>query len=305
MTSPARQRLDYLLFRGLYLVAGRLPHAAQLAVGRALGAFVWHVVRFRRAVVLDNLQHAFGAERSPDEIRALAAAFYRNLGMTLMEFLAMPRLDPASVTRLVRIEGVEHLEDLRRRGRGALLVSGHFGNWELMGARIAAEGQPVNFIVKTQHNERVDALQNAIRHRVGIGTIRSGANIKDMIRALRRQEWIGMLADQDARSDGIFCDFLGRPASVFRGAAYLAWKLDCPLITGFIYREPDGTHVVRVDPPVEPDRNLDEEEAVRRLTEVHVRRLEAAVRRAPDHYFWLHRRWKTRPPEARNEQETA
>jgi KDO2-lipid IV(A) lauroyltransferase len=296
MTSSARQSLDYALFRGVYVAAGLLPRRWHRAVGRALGGFVWSVVRFRRGVVLDNLGHAFGHERSPDEIRALAADFYRNLGVTLLEFLTLPRLSREEIVAMVDIENAHHLDEIRELGRGALMVSGHFGNWELLGARIAAEGQAVNFIVKTQHNERVDRLQNDIRHQVGIGTIRAGASIKEMIRALRRQEWIGLLADQDARADGIFCEFLGRQAAVFRGAAYLSWKLDCPLVTGFIFRKPDGRHVVRVDPPVEPDRSLPEEEAVRALTELHVRRLEDAVRRAPDHYYWLHRRWKTRPP---------
>lgn len=297
MTSPARQRLDYALLYALYLVARPLPRPWLLALGRGLGTFVWTVHGYRRGVVLANLRHAFGDGHDEAQLHRLAAAFYRNLGMTLMEFLALPRLAPADVVALVDMEGAEHLDQVRRLGRGGLLVSGHFGNWELLGARVAAEGQPVNFIVKTQHNERVDRIQNRIRQGVGIGTIRAGGSIKEMIRALRRQEWIGLLADQDAGPDGVFCEFLGRQASVFRGAAYLAWKLDCPLITGFIYRRPDGRHLVRIDPPVEPDRNLGEDEAVRRLTEVHVRRLEEAVRRAPDHYFWVHRRWKTRPQE--------
>lgn len=295
MTSPARQRLDYALLYGLYLAARPLPRRWLLAVGRAAGALVWRTGAYRRDVVLANLRHAFGGERDEAGLRDLAAAFYRNLGMTLMEFLALPRLRPADVVALVAVEGGEHLEEVRRRGRGGLLVSGHFGNWELLGARVAAEGQPVNFIVKTQHNARVDRLQNGIRRRIGIGTIRAGASVREMILALRRQEWIGLLADQDAGRDGVFCEFLGRQAAVFRGAAYLAWKLDCPLLTGFIYRQPDGRHLVRIDPPVEADRSLPEDEAVRRLTEVHVRRLETAVRRAPDHYFWVHRRWKTRP----------
>lgn len=297
MASPARQRLDYALLYMLFLVARPLPRSWLLALGRGLGSFVWRVVGYRREVVLDNLRHAFGHERDEQQIRALAAAFYRNLGMTLMEFVAMPRLKPTDVIDLVSIEGAEHIEAVARLGRGGMLVSGHFGNWELLGARVAAEGRPVNFIIKTQHNERVDRLQNEIRQGVGIGTIRAGASIKEMILALRRQEWIGLLADQDAGADGVFCEFLGRQASVFRGAAYLAWKLNCPLITGFIFRQPDGRHLVQADPPVEPDRNLPEDEAVRLLTEIHVRRLEAAVRRAPEQYFWVHRRWKTRPPE--------
>ncbi len=297
MTSRPRQLLDYSLLYLLFLLARPLPRGFLLALGRGLGTFVCKVVRFRRQVVLDNLRHAFGGEMDDGEINSLALAFYRNLGMTLMEFLSFPGMKESDFLDLVDIEGVEHFKKTVSEGRGALLVSGHFGNWEMMGARVAAEGQKVSFIVKEQTNARVDRIQNDIRHRAGIGTIRSGgASIRDMIRALRNKELIGLVGDQDAGPEGYFTEFLGRQASVFRGTAYFAWKLKVPIVTGFIFRQPDGRHKVMVDPPFAAEPDWDEETAVARLTEMHVRRLEAAIRQAPDHYFWLHRRWKTRPP---------
>ena len=297
MTTRPRQLLDFSLLYLLFLLARPLPRGFLLALGRALGSFVWKVVGFRRAVVLDNMRHAFGDDMDERQIQDLARSFYRNLGMTLMEFLSFPRLKQADFLDLVEIEGLDKLRKIVDEGRGALLVSGHFGNWELMGARVAAEGHKVSFIVKEQTNARVDRIQNDIRHRAGIGTIRSGgASIKEMVRALRRKELIGLVGDQDAGPEGYFTEFLGRQASVFRGTAYFAWKLKVPIITGFIYRQPDGRHKLIVDEPfgVEPD--WDEETAIARLTETHTRRLDAAVRKAPDQYFWLHRRWKTRPP---------
>jgi KDO2-lipid IV(A) lauroyltransferase len=300
MTSRPRQWLDYGLLYGLFLLARPLPRPWLLAVGRGVGAFVWHVVRFRRDVVLDNIRQAFGHEMNEEQIRDTARRFYRQLGMTLMEFLAFPRLDSTDILELAEIQGQEYFDQVVSAGQGGLLVSGHFGNWELLGARVVAAGHKVNFIVKSQANARVDRVQNDIRARAGIGIIRSGKNIKDMILALRRQEFIGLLADQDAGKDGVFCSFLGRPASVFRGTAYLAWKLKCPIVTGHILRLDDGRHRVIIDPPVFPDPEWDEETAVTRLTEIHVQRLEAAVRMAPEHYFWLHRRWKTRPPEEKS-----
>lgn len=296
MASRSRQWLDFLLLFLLLQAARPLPRSWALALGRSLGDFVWRVVRFRRSIVLDNIRHAFAAERDEDGVRAIARSFYRNLGMTLMEFLKLPTMKPGEIEALVDIEGVEHLHGLMAGG-GAILVSGHFGNWEYVGARAAALGNPISFIVKTQHNPRVDRIQNDIRARAGVGIIRTGASIKDMIRALKRGEFIGMLADQDAGKDGVFVEFLGRRASVLKGAGYLSWRLNVPLVTAYGYRQPDGRHLLVVDPPVYPDRNLEEDVAVHRLTEHHVRRLEAAVRRAPDHYYWVHRRWKTRPPE--------
>jgi KDO2-lipid IV(A) lauroyltransferase len=297
MTSRPRQLLDYSLLYLLFLLARPLPRSFLLAAGRGLGSFVWKVVGFRRKVVLDNLRHAFSGEMDEAELRELTHAFYRNLGMTLMEFLAFPRLKKADFLDLVEIKNKEHYTRLVDEGGGALLVSGHFGNWEMMGARVAAEGQKVSFIVKEQTNSRVDRIQNDIRHRAGIGTIRAGgSSIKEMIRALRRKELIGLVGDQDAGPEGYFTEFLGRQASVFRGTAYFAWKLKVPIITGFIFRQADGRHIMEVDPPFGAEPDWDEETAVARLTEIHVARLEAAIRKAPEQYFWLHRRWKTRPP---------
>jgi KDO2-lipid IV(A) lauroyltransferase len=297
MASRARQRLDYALLYTLFLLARPLPRRALLFLGRRLGQLVHSVFRFRRGIVLDNLTRALGSELSPAQINAVAVSFYCQLGMTLMEFLSLPRLNRKQVLELVDIQGGEHLQRVLDEGKGGLLVSGHFGNWEMLGARIAASGHKIHFVVKSQANAQVDAIQNEIRGKVGIGIIRTDGGIKEIIQALRRGEFIAMLADQDAGKDGLFTDFLGRQASVFKGPAYLAWKLRCPLITGHILRRPDGRHLTVVEEPVFPDPAWDEEEAVRRLSEIHVQRLAAAVRKNPDHYYWLHRRWKTRPPE--------
>jgi KDO2-lipid IV(A) lauroyltransferase len=121
-----------------------------------------------------------------------------------------------------------------------------------------------------------------------------------MLLALRRGEFVGFLGDQDAGQAGVFVDFLGRPASVFRGAAYLAWRLRYPIIVGLCWREADGFHRLEVHPPLEPDPALDEESAVLDLTRRHVALLEQTVRRRPEFYYWIHRRWKTQPP-ARHE----
>ncbi len=300
MASPLRKKLDFALLMMLYGLARPLPLKWLRAFGRGLGSFVWHVVRFRRSIVLENLGHAFGSQKDETEIRQLAREFYRNLGVTLMEFLAFPRFSRQQIVDLVDIEGEEHLQEIVDLGRGGLLVSGHFGNWELLGARIASQDIPVSFVVKPQSNEDVDRVQNRIRHRAGIGTIRSGAQIKNMVRALRSKELVAMLADQDAGADGVFEEFLGRQASVFKGPAYFAWKLNVPLLHGYIFRRPDGSHVARIKPLVHPNPDWTEEEALSELTRVHVRLLEEAIHQAPELYFWLHRRWKTRPPEGTN-----
>lgn len=273
-----------------------MPPRALLALGRGLGALAWRRRLYRAAVVRDNLRHALGGthdERARDEV---AAAFFRHLGTNLMEFLLLGRRTPAQVRDWVDLEGLEHYRAAAAGGNGVLLVTGHFGNWELLAARLGAEGIPVTFLGKSQSNPRVDRLLAEGRARAGVRVIRSGGPLKEMVTALRRGEVIGLAADQDAGPDGCFVPFLGRPASFYRGAAYFSWKLQAPVISGMIFRLPDGRHRLELGPPYRPEPGWDEETAVARLTEIFAQRLEGAVRRAPEQYFWTHRRWKTRPP---------
>lgn len=287
---------DYSLLVLVLSLARPLPFRALQRLGRWLGLFCWTFVPYRRGIVLENLRAAFGGERDEAAIRRLGRAFYAQLGTTLLEFCGYWRLAPARIRELVAVEGGEHLE-AALAGGGVLLVSGHFGNWELLGAWAATFGRPVKFLVKTQSNARVDRLQNDLRARAGVGIIRAGPSVKEIVRDLRTGGVIGLLGDQDAGAAGIFVEFLGRPASVFPGSASLAWRLRCPIVTGFLVRRPDGRFLLTIEEPLRPDPAWDEDRAVRELTVRHTQRLEALVRRHPDHYFWLHRRWKTRPPE--------
>jgi len=291
-----RRFRDFVTLYTIYQVAGMLPWASLGRWGRRLGRLAWYLAPVRKSVVLDNLTHAFGDELSADEIRALARRFYETLGITLLEFCALRRMDADRIGELIVIENESYLEELRARGQGAILVSGHFGNWELMGAAINARGYPIRFLAKTQANPYIDRIQNELRAGSGLGIIRIGPSLKEMIRALRGGALMGMLADQDAGPQGHFTSFMGRPASVYRGPAIYAHRFGYPLMTGFTFRQEDGTHLLRINPPHRIDPDWDEETVVARLTEAHTRDLETAVRAAPENYWWVHRRWKTRPP---------
>ncbi len=296
MTSRTRQRFDFLMLYGLFLVARPLPRRWLLALGRGLGTLTWRVIRYRRDVVLDNLRHAFGAEYNDDRLHDLAHSFYRHLGMTLMEFLVFPRLKRKDFLDLVEVQGAEHAQAMARSGRGGLFVTGHLGNWEMLAARGAAAGFKVTAAVKTQSNPQVDRIQNDIRRRAGVGILRTDSGVKSMLKALRRGEMIALVADQDAGGDGYFTEFLGRPASFFKGPALFAVRAQVPLVTVFINRLPDGRHRVVFESPTTVDPSWDEETAVAELTRHYANQLEAAVRRAPEQYFWIHRRWKTTKP---------
>jgi KDO2-lipid IV(A) lauroyltransferase len=287
--------LLYLVFTGLRLV----PSRWRIPCGRSLGVAVWHLFRIRRKVVLENLRQSFAGQLNESRLRGIAREFYANLGVTLLEFVAFYDEGPRVIPQLVTLEGQEHLAACQARGTGAIITSGHFGNWELAGAMVAALGYPISFIIKSQSNPHIDRLQNEIRRRAGIGVIRQGASVRKLVYALRRGDFVGMLADQDGGDAGIFIDFLGRPASVFRGPAYIAYRTGCPILPSATLRLADGHHKLVIEEPLEVDPAWDEETAVYELTRLYTARLENFIRQRPELYFWVHRRWKTRPSHER------
>jgi KDO2-lipid IV(A) lauroyltransferase len=200
----------------------------------------------------------------------------------------------------VEIEGMEILEEaLQRSGKGAMLVTGHYGNWELFGAAFVARGKPTTFLVKEQSNPLASRLQNRLREMGGIEIVKQGPLVaRGVLKALRRGHMVGILPDQDARRHGVFVDFLGRPASTFKGPAFFAWKENVPIVQGYIRRLPDGRHLACAERAIWPDPQAPEDAEVQRMTQLFTSDLEKWVRAYPENYYWVHRRWKTQPEEA-------
>ncbi len=294
MATSLKHLLEYGAFKGLYLATGLMPRPFLLWWGRTVGSFVWKVVGFRRRVITDNLRQAF-PERPEAWIQRTAHDFYRNLGMTLMEFLAAGHRSRQDLERNVRLVGIENLTEVAAGREAAVLLSGHFGNFELLLPRAAIAGLKVHAVVKPQSNKLIDRFHNSLRAREGVGIVPTGQSVPRLLEILAGGDSVGLLGDQDAGRKGQFVEFMGRPASVHRGPALLAVKSGKPLAMAFLFRQPDHTHVLEVKPLLYPDPSLDEEEAIADLTRRHTALLQEAVRRQPAMYYWIHRRWKTRP----------
>ncbi|HPF35034.1 MAG TPA: lysophospholipid acyltransferase family protein [Candidatus Krumholzibacteria bacterium] len=291
-----RWGLEVALLRGFQLLVRVLPEPAWRALGRGLGRLAGDGFGYRRQVVDDNLRAAFplldAAER-----RAIAASMFRRLGESLCEFFALGRWSRDEILAHVPELDIAELEALRDQGRGAILMTGHFGNWELLGAAAAARGLPIHVVARTQSNPWADALQNRIRERAGMRVIKAESSLREILRTVRGGGFVAMLPDVNTPGDGVFVDFLGRKAATPRGVAVFAWRLGCPVFSRFLLARGDGTHAGLPMPTLHPDGNKDEAPAVYELTRAMAANLEACVRAHPDHYLWVHRRWKTRPPE--------
>lgn len=259
------------------------------ALGAALGA-----LGVRRKVARENLARAF-PERSAAERDAILAAHYREVGRIAAEYGRMPHLARAATGEvLVEGEGIEAL--LALKGRGVLMISGHYGNFELAAAHLARHN-PVDFLVRPLSNPAVDARITRLRRDCGVGVVSTHGGVKQIFRALRAGHWVAIAADQDAGRHGVFVPFFGALASTAEGAARMALQTGSPMILGSIHRTADLRHRLDFGPPRTPEGPVDER-AIVELTAWHTAQLERRVREAPEHYFWLHRRWKTRPPAA-------
>jgi KDO2-lipid IV(A) lauroyltransferase len=285
----------------LALPLGPIGWRGTQRLGSFLGAVAYRLVRVRVKVTEENLTRAFGASLGEREITKLARATYAQWGTTFFEVARLDVMSSEEVRRIVRIDRPEVLDRIRAEGKGALLFTGHFGNFDLFGASVAAHGHPMAVVVQRQSNPFVEARLTHTRERMGERVIARGAGIREVLRALRRNEFVAILGDQDAHEAGLFVDFLGAPASTPRGPARLACLSGAPIVFCVIERGEDGTHVARIGEPLRPRPGAPEKEEVVRLTTALTRSLEAAVRARPEHYFWPHRRWKTRPPGERGD----
>jgi KDO2-lipid IV(A) lauroyltransferase len=284
-----RHGVEYAAVRGALALAGSLPIGVARALGAGAGSLAY-ALGVRRAVSIGNIRGSLSV--TDGEASCIARRSYQNLGRSLMEFAAFRRWSSRELLSQVDFDGVENFARAREAGKGAVCVAGHFGNWELLGAAIGALGYPVSFLVGQQTNARVDEVMNDLRRAQGVGIITRTSALRKVLQALRANEFVALLADQDARRGGVMVDFLGRPASTVRGPALFAVRSGCPLIPIFIHRE-GRRHRATAEPPIWSDPALDEEAAVVDLTRRHADALSRHVRAHPEGYFWPHRRWKT------------
>ncbi len=291
-----RHRLEYGLFRIVTAVVSALPERAALSLGAVLGWLCGVVLRIRRSDVDRHLAFAF-PERDTAWRRRVARASYAHLGREAVSTFRVTSRGPVEVVARTTMVGFEAFQAAVAQGRGVILVTGHIGNWELGGAAFSSRGLPVDAVAKGMANPLFGADLEASRRRVGVRLVDLPQAPREALRSLREGHVLGLIADQNAREQGIFVPFFGRAAATFRGPALLALRSGAPIFLGVSLREPGVPARYRVTVEriaVAPTGDLEED--VRALTLAHTAALERAVRAAPEQYFWQHRRWKTRPP---------
>ena len=232
----------------------------------------------------------------PDRLDRLGRESYRNLGAVFAEVFRIHRLSDRELADKVLLSNREVLEGALDGGRGVVNVAFHYGNWELMGARAAREGWPLDAIARPQTNPLFNRYVNALRESNGMRLIPVRNSSGTIARALRDGRIVTFLADQDAHRLGVFVPFLGRPASTPIGPALFAWMCGSPVVSSLMLPLGDGRWEVLFELVPRPETD-NRDEFIRRVTEHYTATLERQVRQAPEHWFWPHKRWKTPPAE--------
>ena len=294
---PQPSTLASVLLPPLAWLSRALPQPLAQRLGAAVGDLLFWCVRRYREVARRNLRQAFGG--GAPRVEAVARQVFRSIGKSLVEFLRLPALSAAEIRDLCQLEGMEHLRAGLAAGRGVLLITAHYGSWELLAARLVVEGIPLSVVARDADDVATHALINRIRARCGYRVIPRQAAPRGVLEALRRNEVVGILMDQNTTQGGVFVPFFGRAAATATGPAVFALRTGAALLPGFAVRQPDDRHVGRFSPLVSLPRTADREADVRELTARLTALIEAQVRADPTQWFWIHDRWRHRPPEER------
>jgi KDO2-lipid IV(A) lauroyltransferase len=282
------------ILKGLLKVVSWLPLPAVHGFGRFIGFVFGHVVRHHRGDAFLQLERSM-PELSPRECKNTINTMYRLQGVNTAEMVWYSMRGLETVRKVVEVDGLEHFEEARGRGKGVLALTAHIGNFELMPMATASLGYKLSVIVKRIKNEAINEVVTKLRIHEGLTFLSTKQAYRDCLKALRRNEVVGMIIDQNmTREEGVFVDFFGVKACTSPGLAYMAAQSQAPVVPAFIYRKPEGGFRLKVHPPLDPpaDRSA---EAAHAATQLYTKVVEDAIREAPEQWIWMHRRWKTRP----------
>ncbi len=293
--KKTRDDLFYLLVVGFIQFLRLLPRRVALALMRLLGRLGFALAASPRRRAIEHLTLVYGQEKSTAEIKKLARRVFVHFATVAGDFLRMPVILKGNIDKLVTASGLEHLDRAFATGQGLLMITCHFGNWEMMGGWLAKHGYRMGVVGTTLFDPRLDRILVETRENAGVNNIARGKGTREIIRTFKKGEAVGMLIDQDTKVDGVFVNFFGRPAHTPTGPVVLARRLGLPIIPIFMYLKDDFTYQIECLPPLALVKSDDEAGDILVNTQKCSDTYETMIRRFPEQWVWMHKRWKTRP----------
>ena len=276
-------------------IVPRLPRPLAMSLGRAAGRLVGAIDRRHVAIADDNLRHAF-PDWDPQRRLRTARGVYAHFGRMIMDILWLHGHSRDEVMSRLEVIGRENAEKAIAGGKGAIFVTAHLGNWEVIGLAHGWTFGPIAVVARPLDNPALDRRMCAFRAKAGNRVVYKYDALREIIRLLHAGGTVAILIDQNVQEkDGIFVDFFGRPAATTTVAAALAVKTGCALVPAHTTIGADGQYRAVYDPPLEWTPSGDKQADVARLTQELTRSIEGWIRKAPEQWLWIHRRWKTQP----------
>lgn len=288
--------VEYAAFRFVRFAVQGLSFRQAGSLGGTLGSLVFRLTRFRKKTTLENISGAFPLMTATEQ-SLLARRAFVNYGTTMTEMVWAGSQSPEELMRVVHLVNREVFDEVHSAGKGVILLSGHFGGWEMILNGLCLHlDKPFLTIVQRQRNGRIDELIDRQRRRFGNATVPMGPAVREVMSVLGQGGVVAMLGDQSGPKEALFVDFFGRPAATHRGAAAFSLKTGAGIVMVFLVRRKDGMYDAHFEPVPQDDLGGYSEENVNELTRRHTAILERYIRRFPDQWLWMHRRWKHGSP---------
>jgi len=291
-----RARRNFLYYYGLLLlrvVILCLPRSLYLVLGKWAGWVAYRILPKERAKTQRHLKFAFENEKTDEEIDRIGQAVFENLGQNLTEWISSTKFNVRNIDSIVDVEGLDKLRAVLKRGRGAIILASHFGNWELLAVTLTFKGHPGTVVGRRIYIDKINQLLERMRMSKGVDVLYRDESPRKLLKVLKANRLIGILPDQDVDSvEGIFVDFFGKPAYTPTGPVSIARAAKAALVPCFMIRM-GNRHRLEICDPIEVDSASDKDDALRRATVAWSQVLETYIRRYPEQWVWMHRRWKT------------
>ncbi len=286
MPKRATKTITYRVLSWLHVVVTQLHPASRYRWSKRLTKFFFFILALRKTTALKNLRLAF-PDRSEQWYKKTIHACYQSYSWNLIHFIGFPE---SFLDIQIKVTGREALDEALQQGRGAILVTGHFGSWEILGAWLGQNGYPAAPIVQKQRDPGANLFFYERRQSVHLHQIWQKAGSAAMTDAIRQGKILCLLSDQDARKKGLFVSFFNQPSSTPKGTAVFHYRTGAPMILGVCIQQSPFRYEIlfkAIRPPAK--RNLTG------LTQIYTAEMETIIRLYPEQYFWFHRRWKTKP----------
>jgi Kdo2-lipid IVA lauroyltransferase/acyltransferase len=291
-----RTYVEYLIAWVILKGVGILPRRLALKIGQAVGRLAYLVLPHLRRNAETNLRLAF-PELDQRDRENIERGVFRNLGRLLGEISQFPRYNGDNISSIVNYDGLENYLDAIAQRRGVILLTGHIGAWELSVYAHSIYGHPMSFLARRVDNPLVERLADSYRGRSGNRSIDKKKSAREVIKTLKSGGVVGILADlNSSREEGVFCDFFGVRACTTAGIATLALRTGAVVLPGYlVWDDRERIHRLHFEKPIETIDTGNQREDVIANTAQYAKVLESIIRRYPDQWLWIHRRWRTRP----------